>query len=722
MLVEPASRHAAQLATEDPAARQITVTTRRLHIVATFDKHPEQIRRMLASAGLPRVTDDPPRVRHAALDAPLSAGVTNYIGLGFDTCTAPSEAAMSAWRAHSPYAAVGIYMGGSDLACAQPNLTSSWLTDEAAQGWHFMPMYVGPQAAYKELTSAAASQGTAAAADAAAQAQRLGFGPQTPIYYDMESYRPSQSTRVLQFLSAWTTKLHALGYASGVYSSSSTGIADLAQVSGAKYAIPDVIYDALWNGAANTTDPVLHAGQWGDHHRLHQYNGNVKQTFGGTTIYIDQDYLNVQIRPKVPATPDVISYPAGAATTRYTGPAFDTCSAPALSAMTAWQASPYRGIGVYIGGVNRRCSQPNLTAQWVTAVSDRDWRLLPVYVGRQPGCVTGTDPAGVAKPGASTIEPAAAAAEGKFAADNAAAQAKALGLRTGSILYDYIEEYPAGHTNCANGVLGFITGWTGELHRLGFLAGVYASLGSGGQDMAGRYAAASFGRPDAVWIASWDGSPALTGWAGVPGYQWARHQRAKQYQGPHRQTYGGTTIRIDSDNVDAPVATVSYGYKVISPRGLNARTGPGKSYRLVRTYPDHATVQVVCQAPGSVIGSTRVWDKLADGSYVTDLYLSTPSKTHYSAPLPRCAYPYQVTASAGVPERTGPGRSYRVTGQLPNGALAWTVCQQAASTAGTATVWDELLDGRWASDFYLATPAKTRYSGPAPHCKPPAGA
>ena len=29
--------------------------------------------------------------------------------------------------------------------------------------------------------------------------------------------------------------------------------------------------------------------------------------------------------------------------------------------MQAWTASPYDGVGVYIGGVNRSCSQPNLT-------------------------------------------------------------------------------------------------------------------------------------------------------------------------------------------------------------------------------------------------------------------------------------------------------------------------------------------------------------------------
>ena len=34
--------------------------------------------------------------------------------------------------------------------------------------------------------------------------------------------------------------------------------------------------------------------------------------------------------------------------------------------MSAWAGSPYRAIGVYIGGLNRGCSQPNLTASWVS--------------------------------------------------------------------------------------------------------------------------------------------------------------------------------------------------------------------------------------------------------------------------------------------------------------------------------------------------------------------
>jgi hypothetical protein len=294
MLVEPASGQAAHISEWNAVNRQVKVVAHGINITATFDAHRSQIDRILAGAGLPRPVKDPP----AAQQTPwLPAKVTNYHGRGFDACTAPSRSVMQTWWNDSPYAAIGIYIGGSDAACSQPNLTPAWLRNTAAQGWHFIPLYVGPQAAFGELsTNASASQGTAAATDAALQAQRLGFGPLSPIYYDMEGYSPGQSTRVLRFLSAWSTRLHALGYSSGVYSSSSSGIADLAgQYGRGVYTMPDVIYDALWNGQANTFDSVFGPGQWANHHRLHQYRGNVTQTYGGITLNIDQDFMNVRL-------------------------------------------------------------------------------------------------------------------------------------------------------------------------------------------------------------------------------------------------------------------------------------------------------------------------------------------------------------------------------------------------------------------------------------------
>ena len=415
--------------------------------------------------------------------------------------------------------------------------------------------------------------------------------------------------------------------------------------------------------------------------------------------------------PAVPAVADpatAVAYPAGASATQYSGLAFDTCTAPPLAAISAWGASPYRAVGIYIGGVNRTCGQPQLTPGWVTAVTKLKWRLLPVYKGLQPPCGgKATD---------KKIVPAQAASQGTAAADDAIAKATALGLRPGSAFYNDIENYTRTDTACRTATVTYLSAWTRELHRLGYVAGVYANLSSGALDLSGTYASAAYARPDALWVARYDGSPALTGWAGVPNGQWAVHQRAKQYRGTHNEAYGGVTISIDTDNIDAPAATVSYGYQVTSTSALNARTGPSTSYPVAATYAPRATVPVACQAPGSAVGTTKVWDKLTTGAYVSDYYVSTPSNTGYSAPLPRCSYPYQVTAASGVSVRTGPGAAYRVTATLPNGALAWVTCQAPGSAVGTTKVWDKLTTVVYVTDYYVATRSKTSYTPPVPRC------
>jgi uncharacterized protein YraI len=127
-------------------------------------------------------------------------------------------------------------------------------------------------------------------------------------------------------------------------------------------------------------------------------------------------------------------------------------------------------------------------------------------------------------------------------------------------------------------------------------------------------------------------------------------------------------INMDSNYFDAPVATVGYTYQITSSTNLNGRAGPKTSTPIMRTYPPGSTVTVVCQTMGTRVATTSIWNKLADGHYVTDYYLSTPSDTTYSAPLPRCTYPFQVT-TAMLKQRTGPGSSYAVSGTLPSGAL-----------------------------------------------------
>jgi Domain of unknown function (DUF1906) len=232
--------------------------------------------------------------------ATASTGGNVFTGLGFDACTAPSSRSMAAWAA-SPYRGIGVYIGGENRGCSQPNLTSSWVSAQTAAGWHLIPTYVGLQAPTsscgscgKLSASRATVQGEEAAVDAVAQAAAVAMGPGSPIYFDMESYtRTSSATAAtLAFLEAWTEKIHALGYVSGVYSSGASGIADLAEEVGSGYTLPDSLWFANWNGQATTTDPYVPANAWAQHQRIHQYRGGHDETYGGVTINIDSNYLD----------------------------------------------------------------------------------------------------------------------------------------------------------------------------------------------------------------------------------------------------------------------------------------------------------------------------------------------------------------------------------------------------------------------------------------------
>jgi glycoside hydrolase-like protein len=239
-----------------------------------------------------------PRARASAGTAARSGTV--FTGLGFDACSAPSARSMTDWK-ESPYRAVGVYIGGINRACSQPNLTPEWVSAQTAAGWHLIPTYVGLQAPTSACSSCAklsstqaTAQGVAAAIDAVEEANAVAMGPGSPIYFDMESYsRTSSATAAtLAFLEAWTRKLHELGYVSGVYSSSASGIADLGDEVGTGYELPDQLWIANWNGAQSTSDPVVPSSAWALHQRIHQYRGGHDESYGGVTINIDNDYVD----------------------------------------------------------------------------------------------------------------------------------------------------------------------------------------------------------------------------------------------------------------------------------------------------------------------------------------------------------------------------------------------------------------------------------------------
>ena len=277
-------------------------------------------RRSLRVLDGPRLPQSP---SHAPLARPAQVGGGIYTGLGFDACSAPSAGAMSAWS--STYHALGVYIGGTNMACSQANLTSTWVSAETTAGWHLIPTYVGLQApgacgCASINPSQAQAEGIAAASDAVAHAESLGMGPGSPIYYDMEAYTRggTNTSSVLTFLSGWTAQLHADSYLSGVYSSGASGIADLVAKVGTGYLEPDDIWVADWNGQQTTSDQYIPSSDWAAHQRLHQYKGGHNETHGGVTINIDSDYLDgataggggtIGARPASTAPPSVGGVP-----------------------------------------------------------------------------------------------------------------------------------------------------------------------------------------------------------------------------------------------------------------------------------------------------------------------------------------------------------------------------------------------------------------------------
>ena len=180
--------------------------------------------------------------------------------------------------------------------------------------------------------------------------------------------------------------------------------------------------------------------------------------------------------------------------TVYTGVGFDACSAPSTGSMSAWLGSPYRSVGVYIGGANRACNQPNLTAGWVSSVEGQGWGLVLTYVGLQAPSNTC---------GCAAINPSQAGSQGTAAADDAVSEAQALGIGGGNPIYNDMEAYKSSSDNAT--VAAYLSGWSAEIRARGYLAGVYGSLNSTISDLVQNLGGSGFNVPDDIWFAIWDG-------------------------------------------------------------------------------------------------------------------------------------------------------------------------------------------------------------------------
>ncbi|MET8693084.1 glycoside hydrolase domain-containing protein [Streptomyces bauhiniae] len=230
----------------------------------------------------------------------------------------------------------------------------------------------------------------------------------------------------------------------------------------------------------------------------------------------------------------------------FTGRAFDTCTAPSAAAMKAWKTGFYGAAAVYIGGKNRGCAQPNLTASWVKTVNSQGWKLIPLYVGAQPPCQKSANPEKMTAANATSL--------GATDAKDAVAKASALGMKAGSAVYLDMEPYDTTDKACDNAVLAYVRSFTKTLRGKVYRAGYYGFTSSSAKAVA--TATDKTDLPGNLWYALWDQqNTTTTDWPWDP-KTFTDHSRAHQYMVNSKESRGGYTITVDRSAWDAPVAIV----------------------------------------------------------------------------------------------------------------------------------------------------------------------
>ncbi|MET7613287.1 glycoside hydrolase domain-containing protein [Streptomyces seoulensis] len=228
----------------------------------------------------------------------------------------------------------------------------------------------------------------------------------------------------------------------------------------------------------------------------------------------------------------------------FTGRAFDTCTAPSAAAMKAWKTGFYGAAAVYIGGKNRGCAQPNLTASWVKTVNSQGWKLIPLYVGAQPPCQKSANPEKMTAANATSL--------GATDAKDAVAKASALGMKAGSAVYLDMEPYDTTDKACDNAVLSYVRSFTRTLRGKVYRAGYYGFTSSSAKAVA--TATDKTDLPGNLWYALWDQQNTTTAdWPWDP-KSFTNHSRAHQYMVNSKESRGGYTITVDRSAWDAPVA------------------------------------------------------------------------------------------------------------------------------------------------------------------------
>jgi hypothetical protein len=232
------------------------------------------------------------------------SGISQHMGFG--SCDSDTQAEMQAFWSNTPYWNYELYIGGSSALC--PVNSASWVSTLRNMGWHFLPLWVGPQApcntAYGSRfsydTGTAYSQGRNEAGAAYSKMVALGIDTAgTPVIYDLEGFNTGNSSCLnasKSFVQGWVDFLHiAPAQKAGLYSSTCSGLAYMASLA----APPDFIDGAEYSGDLNTNHmSCVNSGNWVFNQRHKQYQGDHPETWNGVRLpRVDSDCSNGPVWP-----------------------------------------------------------------------------------------------------------------------------------------------------------------------------------------------------------------------------------------------------------------------------------------------------------------------------------------------------------------------------------------------------------------------------------------
>jgi len=251
------------------------------------------------------------------------------------------------------------------------------------------------------------------------------------------------------------------------------------------------------------------------------------------------------------ATP-ALALPGGGGETEGFG--FDACTAPSQTDMNAfWTNTRFTWIGVYVGGINRACSQPNLTSSWLNNnyANGNRWRFEFLYVGLQAPCTSFAN--------RMSSNPTTAFNQGVSAAQGVFSDLVNLGIgnnASGTPVVADMEAFDTSNSTCLAAVKAWVRGWVSQLHvSPAQVAGYYGSTCGSAVDAMWSLSP----RPDFIHGADYDLNPPVSAMACVASSHWVDN-RLKQYQGGHNETHNGVTLNIDSDCANGPTAAGGHLY------------------------------------------------------------------------------------------------------------------------------------------------------------------